>query len=192
MSGEVEHTRLYADLLCSHTLVAHSAASLPLISTSAAPLNWQLLVNLQEIAATHLSDNPRKVLLCKETLELKKITYQSKKIHVSKIKCEVVAELSLGCSAATKEEKKKPTHQQWELYSWQWCVRVWKNSLTWEKFSPQSSQMMKANEIEILELSVLFITFCRVKYPLAGTRRCKLTCSQFDAVLRVWSRAMTL
>lgn len=60
----------------SSHIQAFSAASLPLISTSAAPLNWQLLVNLQEIAATHLSDNPRKVLLCKETLELKKITYQ--------------------------------------------------------------------------------------------------------------------
>lgn len=35
-------------------------------------------------------------------------------------------------------------------------------------------------------MSVLFIAFCRVEYPLAGTRRCKLTCSQFDAGLRVY------
>lgn len=47
---------------------------------------------------------------------------------------------------------------------------------------------MKASEIEIVEMSVLFITFCRVKYPLAGTRRCKLTGPHFDAGLGAWSR----
>lgn len=94
-----------------------------------------------------------------------------------------------------KREKKNQTKkidQQRGSCSWRWCVWVWRNSLTWEKFSSPSSQKMKADEIEILEMSVLFITFCRVKHPLAGTRRCKLTCSQFDALLGVWSTAAIL
>lgn len=174
-----------ADLFCSQIFITPSSIF------SSPPSSYHRLWQPQ----------PRQLLSREKTQEATCLIMQEKSScgsklcnlkssQVGNIKCEVITAVSFCCSAAPRRRKNNLPAM------WIMLLTVMRSGLkklinTRKVFF---SQKMKGNEIEILRnvINVTEMLEKRMKYQLARSCRCKLTCSQFDPGLSLGSRAMIL